>query len=78
MKPLFGVGQGNGAGPSIWIVISSIFFDALKSHGFGVILTTPFSKDIIEIEGFESVDDTDILQTGLNHETILILQRSYK
>ena len=68
LDPLFGVGQGNGAGPAIWTVISSIFFDVLKSHGFGAILTAPFSKDINKIEGFGFVDDTDILQTGLNYE----------
>ena len=68
LEPLFGVGQGNGAGPAIWTIISSIFFDVLKSHGFGAILTAPFSKDILSIEGFGFVDDTDILQTGLNHD----------
>ena len=45
-----------------------LFFDVLKKHGFGAVLTTPFSKDILKIEGFGFVDDTDILQTGLNWE----------
>ena len=68
LETLLGVGQGNGAGPAIWAVISSIFFDVLKSQGFGAILTAPFSKEILELEGFGFVDDTDILQTGLNFE----------
>ena len=68
LELIFSVGQGNGVGPTIWTIISSIFFDVLKSHGFGAILTAPFSKNFLEIEVFRSVDDTDILQTGLNYE----------
>ena len=37
LEPLMGVGQGNGAGPAIWAVISTIF-DTLRENGFGTIL----------------------------------------
>ena len=30
LEPLFGVGQGNGAGPAIWTIISSIFLTYRK------------------------------------------------
>ena len=68
LEPLFGLGQGNGAGPAIWAIISSIFFDVLKKNGYGAVLTTPFSKEILKIEGIGFVDDTDILQTGLAYD----------
>ena len=66
IETLMGVGQGNGAGPAIWAVISTIFFNTLRKNGFGALLSAPFSKIDINLAGFGSVDDTDLLQTGLD------------
>ena len=63
-----GVGQGNGAGPAIWAVISTVFFDTLRDNGFGAILTAPFSKTNVKLTGYGFVDDTDLLQTGLDND----------
>ena len=61
-----GFGQGNRAGPAIWAVISTIFFDTLRENGYGALLSDPFSKIDVNLAGFGFVDDTDLLQTGLD------------
>jgi len=33
--PIQGVGQGNGAGPQIWAVVSSPIFDMVRLHRLG-------------------------------------------
>ena len=66
-----GVGQGNGARLVIWTVITILFFDVLRDNGFGAILTAPFGKKDLHIAGFGFVDDTDILQTGLERDYYL-------
>ena len=68
LEALMGVRQGGGLRPEIWVVISSVFFDALRDNGFGAILTAPFSINGLHIAGFGFVDDTDILQTGSNRD----------
>ena len=62
-----GVGQGNGVGPAIWAVSSTIFFDTLRKNGFGMLLSAPFSKVNINLAGLEFVDDTDLLQIGFTY-----------
>ena len=64
IDPLHGVGQGNGAGPAIWAVISTVFFDLLRDKGYGFKTTTPLSKQHLHLAGCGFVDDTDLLQTG--------------
>ena len=71
LDPLMGVGQGNGAGPAIWAVISTTFFDTLRENGFGAILTAPFSKVEINLSGYGFVDDTDLIETGLDTDDYL-------
>ena len=66
LEALMGVGQGNGAGPAIWAVISTVFFDVLRKHGYGALLQAPFSRRKLDIAGFGFVDDTDLVQTGLS------------
>jgi hypothetical protein len=36
VKPMHGIGQGNGGGPPIWAVISSVLLDTLRSKKFAV------------------------------------------
>lgn len=57
-----GVGQGNRAGPAIWVVTSSVLFDVLRGNGYGAI------NHELHIAGFGFIDDTNILQTGLESD----------
>ena len=65
LDPLHGVGQGNGAGPAIWAVISTVFFDLLRDKGYGFKMKAPLSKLALHLAGCGFVDDTDLFQIGL-------------
>ena len=66
LEALMGVGQGNGAGPAIWAVISTVLFDVLRKNGYCELLQAPFSRRKLNIVGFGFVDDTDLVQNGLS------------
>ena len=68
LHQLQGVGQGNGAGPAIWAVISTVFFDLLRDKGYGFKLKAPLSKLALYMAGCGFVDDTDIMQIGLKDD----------
>ena len=59
------MGQGNGACPAIWAVISTVFVYLLRDKGYGFKMQAPLSKLALHIAGCGFVDDTDIIQTGL-------------
>ncbi len=59
-----GMGQGNGAGPPVWAVVSTKMFEVLKRQGLASHLSCPISKDQLEICGFAFVDDSDIISTS--------------
>ncbi len=58
---MHGIGQGNGAGPAIWAVLSSPLLNLLRSKGFGCDFKSPFSKEDLQFVGYAFVDDTDII-----------------
>jgi hypothetical protein len=58
--PIQGVGQGNGAGPQIWALISTPIFNMLRSMGFGMKMRSPISDQELSFVGFGFVDDTDL------------------
>ena len=62
--PIQGVGQGNGAGPQIWAVVSTPVFNMLRSMGFGAHLKATISGDRLEFVGFAFVDDADLIETA--------------
>ena len=68
IDPLHGIGQGNGAGPAIWAVISTVFFDLLRDKGYGFKMKAPLSKLALHLAGCGFVDDTDIFQIGLRDD----------
>ena len=68
VEALMEVGQGNSVGPAIWVVLSTVFFDILRSNSVGNFLTGPFSRHDVRIAGFGFVDDTDLMQTGSSLE----------
>ena len=62
--PPQGLGQGNGAGPAIWSIISSTVFFSLRTQGLGVQFTSPLTKQVFDLCGFAYVDDSDLIVTG--------------
>ena len=62
-----GLGQGNGSGPPVWSAVSSKMFEVLHNKGLVTDLSTPITKELLEIAGFAFVDDSDIL-AGANKE----------
>jgi hypothetical protein len=67
--PLQGVGQGNGAGPMIWAVISAVLIAIMKRHGHGISILTPLTLTAIYLVCFAFVDDTDVVHGGKNTKT---------
>jgi hypothetical protein len=65
LVPIHGIGQGNGAGPAIWAVVSSPLLNALRAKGFGCEIVCPLSKSFIRFVGYAFVDDMDIIQSAL-------------
>jgi hypothetical protein len=57
--PLQGVGQGNGAGPAIWLVMTIPLINMLRSAGLGLRSTSSISGEDIFFSCFTFVDDTD-------------------
>ena len=63
--PLHGVGQGNGAGPAIWLAITIPLISMLRKAGFGLQVITPISKEENTIACFVYVDDVDSIHSPL-------------
>jgi hypothetical protein len=63
--PIQGVGQGNGAGPQIWALVSTPIFNMLRSMELGARFCSPISKKEMLLVGFGFVDDTDL---AVSHE----------
>jgi len=59
--PIQGVGQGNGAGPQIWAVVSSPIFDMVRAHGLGATFCSNVTKANLHLVGFGFVDDVDLV-----------------
>jgi len=60
-KPIQGLGQGNGAGPAIWAIVSSPILNSVCTTGYGVKLTSSISKSKIITVGNGFMDDMDLL-----------------
>ena len=59
-NPIGGTGQGSGASPAIWALVSTPIFDALRRRGYGVFLECPITGRKISFVGYAFVDDTDL------------------
>ena len=62
--PFQGCGQGNGAGPAIWVALSAILIDMMDAEGFGYSSRTALSDDEIFASCFAFIDDTDVIESG--------------
>ena len=58
---LAGSGQGNGLGPALCALISSIIVKTCKAKSHSMIVLTAFSKQDISLLGFAFVDDADLI-----------------
>ena len=68
--PPQGSGQGNGAGPTIWSVLSSTIFEILHEEGFATQFIFSISKGLFELCGFSYVDDCDLFHIGDDVEDV--------
>ncbi|CAJ1960593.1 unnamed protein product [Cylindrotheca closterium] len=62
--PFQGCGQGNGAGPPVWVAISSILLGMMISKGFGFDFLMSISWAPLLADCFCFVDDTDVCQAA--------------
>jgi hypothetical protein len=80
--PMHGVGQGNGAGPAIWAVVSTPILNMIRKKGYGCTLFGPMSHRKIYFVGYTFVDDTDLIYsnaTASNYKEVINgLQSSIK
>jgi len=67
--PLHGVGQGNGAGPAIWLAITIPLISMLRKAGFGIQVTAPITHEGNTMACFVYVDDVDSIHAPLGHTT---------
>ena len=61
-----GLGQGNGAGPAVWSVVSTKMFQVLHERGAATKIISPITKDKIDLCGFAFVDDSDLIAMSSN------------
>ncbi|CAJ1929826.1 unnamed protein product [Cylindrotheca closterium] len=61
--PFQGCGQGNGAGPPIWISVSSVLITMMEAMGFGFKALSAESK-LVTAQCFCFVHDTDVIEAG--------------
>jgi hypothetical protein len=62
--------QGNGAGPTIWAMMSSPMLDRMRDKGYGVKLKLDEEDNDVIIPGFAFVDDVDLIQELEGEEDI--------
>ena len=59
--PHQGSGQGNGLGPTIWVIISAILLTIMWDEDFGLNALFYLYQPVLVITGFVFVDDTAII-----------------
>jgi len=64
--PISGIGQGNGAGPQIWAVVSTPILDMLSDVDFGASFKLVVSRNQMSFVGYSFVNNMDLIQTGLS------------
>jgi hypothetical protein len=66
--PLSGMGQGNGAAPASWAVISTPMLEIMKKRGNCTVFKAFLSGEELKIVGFAFVDDKDLLRASMPGE----------
>jgi hypothetical protein len=67
--PIQGVGQGNGAGPQIWALVSTPIFNMLREMRYGIKLQSSISNQEMFFVGFGFVHDTDLAISNDDHKS---------
>jgi hypothetical protein len=67
--PIQGIGQGNGAGPQIWALVSTPVLNMLRAEGKGATFVSAITRLPTTLVGFAFVDDTDLVTSGPNMST---------
>jgi hypothetical protein len=67
--PLQGIGQGNGAGPAGWAVISTPLINMMRTAGFSFSLLTALTVLAVSFVCYAFVDDTDLVHTAKDVHT---------
>ena len=62
--PFQGCGQGNGAGPAIWVAVSSILIIMMEAAGFGFECLSALESKLVSAQCFCFVDDTDVIESA--------------
>ncbi|CAJ1939713.1 unnamed protein product [Cylindrotheca closterium] len=62
--PFQGCGQGNGAGPPIWILVSSVLITMMEAMGYGFECLSALESQLVTAQCFCFVDDTDVIEAG--------------
>jgi hypothetical protein len=62
--PIQGVGQGNGAGPQIWALVSTTVLNMLRKYGHGASFRSAMSNKKLALVGYAFVDDTDLVSAN--------------
>jgi len=68
-QPIQGVGQGNGASPQIWAVVSSPMLEVLRAEGYQCIFKLAISGEEVTFVGYAFVDDADTITSGAINDT---------
>lgn len=72
--PPMGAGQGNGAGPQMWAVLSSVLFLAMHMEGLSTKFCQKMTKKFLSIVGFMYVDDMDLIRIRDDAERHLLTE----
>lgn len=70
-KPTQGSGQGNGASPCIWVMLSTPLLNLMRTENLGAHFKTPLTEEKIFFAGCSFVDDTDLVYTSYDAEKTL-------
>ena len=75
--PFQGILQGNGAAPTIWVLVSTPLLNMLRTAMNGAHIISPISSEQSHIVGYAFVDDTDLITIDMrenhrNTEDIMI------
>ena len=65
-EPIAGIGQGNGMGPSLWCLISTVVIKTCKRKGHGTTIRTSISQKIVSLLYFAFVDNADLVAAAKN------------
>jgi Reverse transcriptase (RNA-dependent DNA polymerase). len=70
-SPPQGVLQGNGCGPAIWSILSSVIFSILHKKGCQNRFVSPIRKMLLRLAEFAYVDDSDLIQADETTQRVI-------